>query len=405
MKPSNCTLRHLSDLTFKRMRELGYSENTIKIYLRHYRNLVSYATPAGEDAVFSEQLMLSYMNAYRHNHPEDSDNGKRRCREAYRFLNMMLDCSVHGVILRHKVRYKKPPEVYQEDISRFAVFARDRGLSSGSVDRMLFVVDQLAYFSSQKGIQSFSMLGEKDILGFAKTQLGYAKKTAAAAMYALRVFIFFLNSSGINTSINKEMVPSVRYVSRRSLPKIWSEEECRRILKSVERNTPVGKRDYAILMAAINLGMRTSDIIALKFSDIDWGSGQIHFVQQKTGALNTLTLDNDTGWAIIDYLKNGRPDINQYPNIFLKHTAPVIPLNECNSVLQKYLRRADVHCAPGQMHGMHSLRHSLATRMLQHEVPVGTIADILGHMSINSSVDYLEIDIEGMRKCALEVEL
>ena len=405
MESNNCTLRHLSELTFKRMRELGYSEKTVKIYLRHYRNLVSYAAPAGEDAVFSEQLMLSYMDAYRHDHPENSGNGKRRCREAYRFLNMMLDCSVHGVILRHKVRYKKPPEVYREDISRFAVFARDRGLSSGSVDRMLFVVEQLAYFSSQKGIQSFSMLGEKDVLGFAKTQLGYAKKTAAAAMYALRVFIFFLNSSGINTSINKEMVPSVRYVSRRSLPKIWTEEECSRILKSVERNTPVGKRDYAILMAAINLGMRTSDIIALEFNDIDWGSGQIHFVQKKTGAVNTLTLDNDTGWAIIDYLKNGRPDINQYQNIFLKHVAPFMPMNECNSVLQKYLQRADIHCAPGQMHGMHSLRHSLATRMLKHEVPVSTIADILGHVNINSSMDYLGIDIEGMRKCALEVEL
>ena len=405
MEPNNCTLKHLSDLTFKQMRELGYSESTVKIYLRHYRNLVSYAVPSGEDTLFSEQLMLSYMNAYRHDHPEDSDNGKKRCGEVHRLLNMMLDCSVHGAIFRHKVRYKKPPKVYQEDLSLFAAFARDRGLSASSVNRILFVLEQLACFSFQKGILSFSALEEKDILGFAKTQLGYAKKTAASAMYALRVFIFFLNSSGINTSISKEMVPSIRYVSRRSLPKIWTEEECRRILNSVERNTPTGKRDYAILMIAINLGMRTSDITALKFNDIDWGSGQIHFIQKKTGTVNTLALDNDTGWAIIDYLKNGRPDINQYPNIFLKHAAPFMPMNECNSLLQKYLRRADIHRAPGQMHGMHSLRHSLATRMLLHEVPVSTIADILGHMNINSSMDYLGIDIEGMRQCSLEVEL
>lgn len=349
--------------------------------------------------------MQSYLGKYCHEHPEDTPNGRKRCREAQRFLSMMLDCSVHGVILRHKKPDKLPPEPFQNDLAQFEVFAMEKGLTESSYRRIYLVIRGLSFFLLQKGILDFSIVTDEDMLAFAKTLMGYSKKSLSVSMYALRVFIFYLNCSGRNPSLTKENIPSVRYVCRRHLPKVWSEDECRRILAAVDRNAPIGKRDYAVLMLAINLGMRTSDILALEFGNIDWEKGQIHFVQKKTGANNTLQLDKDTGWAIIDYLKNGRPDVKQYSTVFLRHKVPFCPMAAFDIVLQKYLERADVHYAPEQMHGMHSLRHSLATRMLRQEIPVSTIADILGHVNMNSSVDYLQIDIEGMRRCALEVEL
>ncbi len=405
MKQHDYNLKDLSALTFQQMRVLGYSENTMTIYRRHYQAIVSFATPRGEETIFSEELMQSYLIDYCQSHCLDTPNGKKRYRETQRFLNMMLDCAVHGAILRHKMRKKTPPESFATFFCDFQIFARERGISDTSYRRIAYVIEQFSFYLFQKEISDFSEITNDNILDFAKTQLGYSKKTAAISMYALRVFVLFLRTTGLNLAVTKESIPTIRYVNRRHLPKIWSEAECQRILNAVERNNPTGKRDYAILMLAINLGMRTSDILALEFSDIDWNKKSISFQQKKTGVINTLHLDKDTGWAIIDYLKNGRPKSNQYHTIFLTHQAPFRPMNAFNSSLQKYLERADIHYTKGQMHSMHSLRHSLATRMLNQKVPVSTISDVLGHININSSVDYLSIDIESMKACALEVEI
>lgn len=405
MKQHDYTLKALSALTFQQMRALGYSENTMIIYQRHYQAIVSFSNDLGEETVFSEQLMQSYLKHYCQSHSVETPNGKKRYRETQRFLNMMLDCAVHGVILRHRMRQKTPLEPFCTVFHAFEDFSKERGMSDGSYKRIIYVIEQLSFYLFQKGVTDFSVMTDEDVLGFAKTQLGYSKKTAAVSMYALRVFVFFLRKTGLNLAVTKDNIPTIRYVNRRHLPKIWSTDECHRILNSIERNTPTGKRDYAILMLAINLGMRTSDILALEFSNIDWNKNLICFHQKKTGIINTLQLDKDTGWAIIDYLKNGRPKNTQYCTIFLTHQAPFRPMNAFNSSLQKYLERADVHYTKGQMHSMHSLRHSLATRMLNQEIPISTIADVLGHINVNSSIDYLKIDIESMKTCALEVEI
>lgn len=404
MTQHNYTLKDLSALTFQQMRLLGYSESTMHIYQRHYQEIVSFSPSLGEETVFSEQFMQSYLAEYCHSHSLDTPNGIKRYRETQRLLNMMLDCAVHGVILRHKTRQKTPPESFTAVFHTFENFAKERGMSDASYRRIVYVIEQFAFCLFQKGKKDFSVITNEDILSFAKTQLGYSKKTTAVSMYALRVFVFFLRTTGLNPTVTKECIPTIKYVNRRHLPKIWSSEECRRILDAVERNNPTGKRDYAILMLAVNLGMRTSDILALEFCNIDWNRKLITFQQKKTGVTNTLQLDRETGWAIIDYLKNGRPSVSQYSTIFLTHQAPFRPMNAFNSSLQKYLERANIHYEKEQMHSMHSLRHSLATRMLNQEIPVSTISDILGHISIHSSVDYLAIDIESMKTCALEVE-
>ena len=82
-----------------------------------------------------------------------------------------------------------------------------------------------------------------------------------------------------------------------------------------------------------------------------------------------------------------------------------MPLESFYTVLTRYLKLADIHVQPETMHGMHSLRHSLASRMLREDIPIGTIADIMGHASIQSTKDYLQIDTEHLRGCALEVDI
>lgn len=106
----------------------------------------------------------------------------------------------------------------------------------------------------------------------------------------------------------------------------YSRGDALKILNSVDRDTALGKRDYAMMLLAYNTGLRGVDITNLRFNDIDWNSSEIHLIQQKTGIPIALPLDNETGNAIADYILNGRPD-SACNNIFLRAVKPNIALN------------------------------------------------------------------------------
>ena len=142
-------------------------------------------------------------------------------------------------------------------------------------------------------------------------------------------------------------------------------------------------------------------------NDIDWNNKQISIVQGKTRETLTLPLPTDVGWAIIDYLKNGRP-ITEYPNIFVVHNAPYVGCPFKSTLrhnINKALKRAGIPIDKTKHYGWHSLRHSLATNLLQNNVETSTISDILGHSDPHAARHYLRVDMKSLSKCALEVEV
>ena len=120
-----------------------------------------------------------------------------------------------------------------------------------------------------------------------------------------------------------------------------------------------------------------------------------------------MPLPTDTGWAIIDYLRNGRP-ITKYPNIFVVHNAPYTGCpfqSTLRSNFSKILRRAEISIDKTKHYGWHTLRHSLATNLLQNNVEASTISDILGHSDPGVARHYLRVNMQGLAKCMLEVEV
>jgi integrase len=145
----------------------------------------------------------------------------------------------------------------------------------------------------------------------------------------------------------------------------------------------------------------------LTANDIDWDNKLISIIQGKTLETQTMPLPSDVGWAIIDYLKNGRP-VTNCPNIFVTHNAPYAGCpfkSTLRSNLSKALKRAGIPIDKSKHYGWHSLRHSLATNLLQNNVEVSTISDILGHSDPQVASHYLRVDMKGLSKCALEVEV
>ncbi len=180
------------------------------------------------------------------------------------------------------------------------------------------------------------------------------------------------------------------------------------MLQSIDRGNPLGKRDFAILLMVAKLGIRVGDLKAIKLSDLSWHSMNICIKQQKTGSSVIFPILDDIGWALIDYLKHGRPTECSSKFLFVRLLAPYEAFREkranLHSIITKYTRAAGINIPKGNRHGLHSLRHTLASTLLEKGTPLPVISDILGHMNTKSTSIYLRTNMKGLRQCALDPE-
>ena len=175
------------------------------------------------------------------------------------------------------------------------------------------------------------------------------------------------------------------------------------ILTFVDRSTATGKRNYAILLLIVRLGLRASDVRELSFDNIKWSMNFISFEQCKTGQRIELPLPADVGEAIIEYLKHGRPETDD-SHIFLEHIYPYERL--CEKTVSKIANHVICHCGidiGNRKHGSHALRHTMAGFLLEGKIPVTLISELLGHSNIQSTMCYLRVDVENLRQCALDI--
>jgi integrase len=201
-------------------------------------------------------------------------------------------------------------------------------------------------------------------------------------------------------------LPKIRVPRDATIPSVWDQELLLRLLAAVDRSSAKGKRDYAILLLACRLGLRAGDIRTLKLDNLRWAESTIEITQAKTGVPLTLPLTDEVGEALIDYLKSGRPQTT-HREVFLKMNPPFDPFDEDNHlhhVVTYWRRLAGITFRSPQRRGLHSLRHTLATRLLEKGTPLPTIAEILGHTCLESTRIYAKADVEALRGVALDPE-
>lgn len=230
--------------------------------------------------------------------------------------------------------------------------------------------------------------------------------TLASTVSILRSFLRYLCLQGLVQAALIEQIPKVRVYAGERLPATWTPEQVQALLATVDRASPLGKRDYAILLLATRLGLRAGDIRDLKIEQLDWEHIRIRITQAKTGVPLDLPLSEEVGQALIDYLRHGRPATCRR-EIFLRHHAPFEPMgpnNNLHAIISSYRRKAGIELPVRSRRGLHSLRHSLASRLLEAQVPIDTIAGTLGHLSLETTRRYLRIDIDALRHVALDPE-
>lgn len=182
-----------------------------------------------------------------------------------------------------------------------------------------------------------------------------------------------------------------------------TDEELRKILGVINRNTDAGKRDLAIILVAATTGLRACDIIRLKLTDIDWQKAEIIIVQKKTGQVVYCPLLKEVGEALQDYILNGRPNTG-CEEIFLRTIPPKTTIETAAAVgnmFKSYQEKAGIARYPFDGKGFHGLRRRLARNLLVTGTPVTTIVQILGHDDPQASRQYLALDSSNLSECAL----
>ena len=267
-------------------------------------------------------------------------------------------------------------------------------------------LDFLDYLS-QKDVPAIT---DADIVlcnGYLTTMSGFSFKTVEQNVCGLRHFLRYLQYSCIyeNGIADKIHMPPVS--KKAQVPSAWKVEELRQLLAAIDRNSPIGKRDYAMIVLACVLGLRISDIKALRFSNFDWNNKTLSIVQQKTKKPLTLPLPDQVGWAVIDYIREGRPKYDGTDVVFLKHMPPFDTFSDNDHLEQRiiyHMSKAGLRRDKNRHSGFHSLRHSAASMMLEMETPLPVITTVLGQTDTDVTAIYLKTDIRKLAECVLPPE-
>jgi len=222
----------------------------------------------------------------------------------------------------------------------------------------------------------------------------------------LRLFLRYAYDMGVTDQDHSIHILPDSYKTQRKIPTTYQEEEISQILNAVDRASAVGKRDYFILLLASQYGWRSSDIVNIRFEQVDWDNNTISLKQHKTGNTVFYPLLSSVGNALIDYLKHGRP-ATEAPEIIVScetaNRGKKLSTPTVHSIVSKYMRKANIRHWQQKKHGPHSLRHSLATNMLKKNIALPIISTVLGHQNTESTKVYLSMDYKRLKQCALPV--
>jgi integrase/recombinase XerD len=289
----------------------------------------------------------------------------------------------------------------EQIIDSFGCYLIDgRGLSKKTlIQYKPFIECFLIQCFDQKPIQ-LSTLSGKDIIEFTKHQaFTLSTVRVKVATTALRTFLRYAVYRGDISPSLIEVVPTVPAWTMTGIPRAIAPEHIRAVLAHCDRDTAIGRRDYAILTILAHLGLRAGEIVALTLDDIDWDTGAIT-VNGKGGQTGCLPLPVEVGEALVDYLQHGRPNCKER-TLFSRAIAPIKGLaaqQAIATIVRAAITRAGV-ATPSQ--GAHQFRHALATNRLRQGATLHEIGQLLRHKHTKTTNIYAKVDIAALRSLSL----
>lgn len=225
------------------------------------------------------------------------------------------------------------------------------------------------------------------------------RTTLSQTCSILRGFLAFLKRRGVMTTDLSSVVVAPRVYQHERCPRFLTPAEIEKVLSVIDRQSSLGRRDYAMLLLLSVYGLRGIEVVRLQFDDLDWRTQRLHVRRRKAGNHTTYPLAVSVGEAIVEYLRLGRPTSTRR-EVFLASVAPFVPLT-CDTLshyARKYIAQAGVQV---ERPGTHTFRYSCAQQLIAEGMSLKVIGDYLGHMDPNSTQRYTKIAVDQLREVAM----
>ena len=227
-----------------------------------------------------------------------------------------------------------------------------------------------------------------------------ARVTMAKKCSVLRGFLAHLHRRGIVQRDSSAAILTPKVYAQEQCPRFLTEEEVKAVLSVINRETPRGRRNYAMMMLLCVYGLRGIEVIRLRLDEVNWRNERLLIRNRKAGNNTTYPLTPSVGEALLDYLQAGRPAVS-HREVFLSIKPPFFPLRTTaalSRLARKFIAQANIRV---ERPGTHTFRYSCAQRLLERGIPLKSVGDFLGHRDPGSTQRYTKIALGALRQVAL----
>ncbi len=392
--------------------ENSYSPATIHFYEREWKKIYLFLMDKYGNTEFEMSYGLEYLEKqYGFISKCNGEKLSQQRVQLLRVVHMLEDYSLHKVLTRRYYASKNPlvlNDYYSGIFHDYEDYLKSTELSTTTQEHYKRSATVFMDYLNQINVLQVDGITMENCNAYLKTLAGYSFKTIEQNVCALRHFLRYLYAENRLLEKYGERIPMPSVSKSAKILSAWDADELKAMIAAIDRNNPIGKRDYAMIVLACVLGLRIGDIKNLRFRNFDWERKEISIIQHKTNKPLTLPVPDAVGWAVIDYIKNGRPSYHESDTVFLKHMPPFNPIGENNhmeQIIVRYMRKAGIDRRGRKRSGFHSLRHSAGSMLLEMETPLPVIANILGHSDPDITAVYLKTDIQKLAECILNLEV
>ena len=313
-------------------------------------------------------------------------------------VRQMLRLAIPGYIGRG--RPHRPDNPFAAQAPEFVTYLRDeKGLRPATLYQYQFSLRQFAAHLARIGLKDLARLTPNVLSSFvADYGPRVSWPTLRNACGTLRVFVRYLHRQQILAKDLSSVIEFPQSYRLSGIPRSITWEQVEQVLAGIDRRSPCGRRDYAMMLLLATYGLRGCEVAALTLDDIHWRDSRLKIRERKAGNSTAYPLSTVVGAAIIDYLKNGRPTSTDR-QVFLRTMAPFAPISSAAVTCRAthYIRKAGVEVPRP---GSHTLRHSCVQHLINANFSLKHIGDYVGHRNASSTQIYGKVAIEALREVA-----
>lgn len=384
------------------LNDQGYAERNVYQRVPMLMHFAEYSSTHGAKAWKDLPAHVdAFVAAWLRQHGQRCKDKEAR-RQVARAARNPVEQMLRLLLPEYRGHHRPPlPQPFAESAPGFFDYLRDeRGLRPASIALYTHHLRRFERYLKRIELQELGALSPAVLSGFFTDASQALGKLALNALCGqVRIFLSYLHREGLIASDLSRRLDRPRIYRLSTIPRAISWEDVRRLLAAVDQRSPVGKRDYAILLLLVTYGLRAREISALTLDALDWSHERLAVPERKAGHSMAYPLSPIVGEAIVDYLQHGRASSAER-QVFLRACAPHTPLSwqAISQLTGRRLRKAGISVARP---GSHTLRHTCVQRLVEAQFSLKAIGDYVGHSLPKSTEIYAKIDLEALRAIAL----